>query len=594
MADITYGVNVEYLSTGNLSIPSTGTSNIDKARAGMKSLIEGTKTFAEGLDKAVNAVALGALAVVGAGALAIFKVGIIGVNSEIEQLSISMAAMFSAHGNVDGFNEGLTTSAALIDIMRKDARELPGEFKDLTKIMSTMATPSLNAGLSIRETEKMAANAMSSGITHGIHPDVIGREMGAIISGHARSNMPMMTRGMLNLKVDAKELNKMSVEKRVATVQTALGMRGGKEGEAMAAMKEAHKNSWVGLTSTAIDNAKRVMGTMTEPLFQRMKGAFSFINDWYDKNASTILDWAQGVGQNLAKGFSWAFRELAKMEPMLMKFGKFVTGQADRGAIPRDIGMAMGAGAAIKVGASVLPGAVSGVGSLMGGGAAAGTAEAGLIGAAGLGIVETGGLLAVVLAALGVALVAIYGVFEGLGNTCSPLHAGMMKVWQTAKFYFADAIESLGKSFEIVEPVFRRIAEFLGGALLTGLEIAMETFSKFAHAIQSMLTAISSSPLVKAAFKSMGEYSPLLAPDSRKYGDRYERPHALPVDLDKKVPVSTPPSHHTTIHKVEIRVNSNQDPSRIAREVKGVLNEEVRNPRSAQINPAGRFSTRSF
>ncbi len=592
MSDVTYGVSIEYLSSGSLNLPG-GTSGLDKANAAMKTLVSGTKSFADGLDKAVNGIALAGLGTIAAGALAMFKVGIIGVNSELEQFSIGMAAMFSAHGNVDTFNEGLTTTKFLIEKMRDDARDLPGEFKDLTKIMSTMTTPSLNAGLSIRETEKMAANAMSSGITHGIHPDVIGREMGAIISGNARSNMPMLTRGMLNLKVDAKELNKMSVEKRVATVQKALGMRGGPEQEAMEQMKNAHRNSWVGLTSTAIDNAKRVLGVMTAPLFERMKGAFSFVNKWYDNNSQRIASWAETVGYNLAKGFTWAFHQLAALEPVLMKLGSVLNKEINHGKISRDIGMALGTGAALKMGAAVLPGAISGVGSLMAPGATAvgGAGGGGLLGAAGLGIVETGGALAIVLAAIAVAMVAVYGAFEGLGNTLSPLNSTMVKLWQTAKFYFADAIESIGRSFEIVEPVLRRIAEFLGGALIAGLEIAAETFNKLAHAIESMLTKIANSPLVKAAFASMAEFSPLLAPDAKKYGDRPDRERPLPADLDRKMPVAKPPTHSTTIHKIEIKVNSNQDPNRIARTVHGLLLNEARNPRSARINPAAQFNT---
>ncbi len=585
MSDVTYGVNVEYLSTGNLNLPSAG---IDKATASMKGLSSATMSFVHGLDRAMTGLAVGGIAAALGGSIAILKVGLVTMNAEIEQMAIGMAAMFSAHGNVDSFNDGLIASKELIGIMRKDARELPGEFKDLSKIMSTMATPALNAGMSVRETEKLAANAMASGMTHGIAPAVIGREMAAIIAGSARSNMPMLTRGMLNLQVGAKELNAMPSAQRLSTINKALGLAGGPEAEAMNAMKKAHMNSWIGLTSTIKDQVKQILGTMSEHLFERMKAALTFVSNWFSTNGPMVTEWAERVGWQLAKGFTYAFHQLARLEPLLVKFGNILGKEASAGKLPGDIAKILAAGAALKVGTSLGSSAIGAMG-------AGGVAEGAIAGAGALGIATTGGLIIGVLAALGGALAMIYGAFEGLSNAASPLSAAMNKIWNTAEFYFADAIKSIGRSFEIVEPILRRIAEFLGGALLVGLEMAAETFSKFAHAIENMLNVIATNPIMKALLSAAKESLPpgmskLLGADYIKPSDRPDQLRPEKADLDKKV--AHPPVHNTTNHNnITIKVMGEADPSRVARKTVGLLRDALRNPNSARQNPASNFNT---
>jgi hypothetical protein len=602
--DITYGVEISYLSSGNLNLPTAG---IDKAAASIKGLttaastsmgglLSATSHLASGANAIINGAIMGGMAVAAASAFAIVKTGLLEMNAEVEQMAIGMAAMFSAHGNVSDFNAGLGAGAELIQIMRRDARELPGEFKDLAKITSTMATPALNAGMSIRETEALAANAMASGMTHGIDPAVIGREMASIIAGSARSNMPMLTRGMLNLQTDAKGLNAMSMDKRLVTINKALGLGGGPEAEAMAAMKKAHMASWIGLSSTIKDQVKQILGTLSQHLFERLKGAMGFVSNWLTTHGPEITRWADSVGTKLAEGFTYAFHQLSRLEPLLAKLGGFLGKQADQGKLGRDLGMVAGGAAAIKLGTAVAPAAISGVGTLAG----AGAAEGGMFAALGLGVIETGGALAVVLGAVALAMTAVYGVFEGLGNVLSPLHDGLERTYQLIGHYFTQAIESIGRSWTIVQPAFNRFAEFLGGALLTTVEIAVESFAKFALAIESLLTTIANSPLIQTALallKGAAESvapggAALLDPDAKRNKHReVDFVSRYGPDLDKKVASHQPPNHTTNIHKVEIKVNSNQDPSRIARKVVNLLKDETLKPRGAVINMGNSFST---
>jgi hypothetical protein len=596
MSDIVYSVEVQYLQKGSLGgafgSGSGGlTQSIGKAQKEIAGSIAGFgEKLGSGLNSAFNKF-FAAEAVVGGvnAAMGAIKVGLVGMNAEIEQMSISMATMFSAHGNVDGFNNGLTASKEIIKIMRKDARDLPGEFKDLTGIMMRMTTPALGAGLSIRETEKLAANAMAVGVGAGMAPDVVGREMGDLIQGRMRKNMPIL-KILPNFDVDSKAFNAMSVDKRVERLSQALGLRGGKEGEAISAMRAAFEKSWTGLFSSLKDNVKGFLGDLTGPLFERIKGAVGWVNDWFNTRGSYITEWATKVGYYLAEGFTFALHQLARFEPILVRIGSFLAKEADSGKLFGDIEKVVATAAALKAGSVVAPMAGSlaqGLPSMLGAG---GEALGGIGGALGLegGVAALAGL-GVVLGVVAAAAVAVYGAFEGVANELSPMHETILSTWVDIKDATKEFAGLVYGNFEMIWPAVRRVSEILGGAFLQGILLFMEILGQVAAGIQIAIMMIVDAwgkikELIRQALILIpgGALAELLEPDKKlsKLRDRPELERPVRSDLDKKVP-PPPPQHTTHVHKVEINVNSNQDPNRIAKKTADIFGEWARNPKTA-------------
>ena len=615
MADVTYTVEVQYLTKGSLldglkgnggvnqtinqlnqSLSQSLSQNLTQKLASSFSQswrttiynkaapeVEKTGNSFGALLSAGMVAGLATSAVEGAvhGFGRLIKTGLVEMNADIEQLGITMAMMFSGSGQARDFNEGLLASRELMKQMRVDARELPGEFKDLANIMMRVATPAAKAGLSVRDTEELSANAMAIGVGAGMNADVVGREVGDLIQGHMRRMMPIL-KILPNFDIDSKTFNAMSPEKRVARLKQALGMvQGTMEFEAVHSMRKAFEHSWIGLWSTLKDQAKQVLGGMTAMLFDNIKGTLVRFNDWFAGNQSKIEDWARRVGFAIGHGFQVAAYYAEKMLPLVEKTGKWLGHRySNDSTIGRDAGMV---GSAVLVGSllkSVLP--------LLGG---AGEAVGGLGMSGAIGAMGGGGLLASliplasVFAVVAGLAVMVYGAFEGLTNILSPVHETITGLAESIWGNLQVALVSLEHAFETAWPAMRRVAEVLGGALMFNIDAAVNAFTILAQGIDMMVTKIADlwhsklKPILISIIPGL-EGNPLLEPDSKVRFDYRKEQEKFEVDLGRMRAAEKPPEHTTHIHRVEIKVNSNQDPNRVAKRTVDVLQDLARHPKS--------------
>lgn len=608
MADITYGVNVEYLSTGNLSLPG-GSNGIDKAVSSFDALKGAAHSFNGVLDSIIGGMLhLGVAAAEGFGAIAAAGFGLavkesIKFNSEMESAQTSIATMANAAEGLNGFidpkeafGNQYRLAGDVIKQMRKDAQELPGSFSELQRIMTDLSGPAENAGLGQAATEKMAADAMLAGSAAGVPLKAVGRELGEILSGSARISNPLFRALHMG---NAKDVNKMSQKDRLHATQDALAKLGG-GGDSV-------KQNWSTISSNFLDNLKIGVGIVGGPLFDRVKQTMKAFNDSdkgglagigqkigdgllkaFDLGEAAIRKWFPIIHtfmETMYNGFHRIFTSIAPMlHAILDKVAAFMQDPAAFSKIEHLVGTLL----ALRVGGGVLE---AGAG-LAGGGMKMGAqlAQMGVPALEALGPVALG-----VAAALAVAAVGAYGFTSALTDSSSAFHGAAV----AEAGVFTSTIAKLGKEMDNWVKNITPIAELLGVVLAFSINTTIEMFTGlvticniFGNAIMGIVSWIGN----KITGPKLGADD---VPDLSIERDRNMSMNLNPIKRmdafaipEKEAP--KPPQHTTHIHKVEIKVNSNQDPSRIAREVKGVLNEEARNPRSAAINPAGRFSTRSF
>lgn len=598
MSDVVYSVEVQYLSKGNLfgGLNASKGALTGSVRDLEKSLTKTMSGFGKSLGEQLNSAfttffALSAMrSAVGAG-MEFMKTGLVGMNAELEQMGITMATMFSAHGNVANFRDGIEASKELISIMRKDARDLPGEFKDMSIIMARMTTPALNSGLSIRETETLGANAMALGVGSGMQADIVGREMGALIQGQMRKQMPLL-KVLPNFNVSSSEFNSMPIEKRVQRLKQALGMIDGTiEQKSISSMKKAFNTSWVGIMSTLKDQLKQVAGLTTSHLFDRIKPAFHWIGDQLQRmqEDGRLTEWAGKIGWYMARGFTAAFHMAARIAPLVERMGRFIAKEADSGKLLGDLGKLAGVLAALKAGSMVAPVAANLAPHIMGVG---GEALAGIGGAVGAtGAAAALGGLAIVLGAVAAAATLVYGAFSSITNEGSPLHDIAVATWHGIKASVVTTVVELSQAFATMWPALRRIAEIMGSGMLVGLELFADTIASLAIAFNEFVQGVASiadrlREILKERFP--GFPSEWFDPDKKtkhlidKPEQEYHGRGWHPSDLDNQV--KTPPSHTTNIHHVEIKVVSNQDPNRVAKATADVLLDLKRNPKVALLS----------
>lgn len=620
MADVTYTVEVEYLTKGSLL------AGMNNASAGVKQTVNNlNQTLSQSLSQSLSqtlsqrfsqsfsqsfrqtiinraapevqragatfgdilsagmlsSLAVGGIEAAVKGTIGVAKIGLVEMNADVEQLGITMASMFAGAGQTQGFAEGLRASSQLMKTMRKDARELPGEFKDLAQIMMRITTPAANMGLSVKETEELAANAMAIGVGGGMRADVVGRELGELIRGNMSKRMPLLSH-MPNFSMDSHKFNAMAADggKHIARLKQAMGMVAGtQEEESVSSMRRAFMTSWVGAFSTLKDNVKLFLGTLTSGLFGSIKDSVNRFNDWFADNQSKIESWAKRIGTFLTVAFTDGLAVLQRMIPHMERLAELVSARGKDSTLKRDVGVASAAFAGLQVarlGASA--GEMAGA-SMMGG------AEAGLLGTS-VGLL---GPLAIVVG-------AVMGAIEGLTNELGPLYETMNAFWNYIVELTRDIVDDLTGVFHNLWPILRRLGEFFGLGFLTILSGVLGVIEALTFALDVFVEGLTSLlGLIRDAFKDVvipKKYWGLVDPDKKPkrlrddplYGDN------MPKTLDQMKANAEPPKHTTHIHKVEIKVNSNQDPNRIAKKAFDLMMDVARHPKTATNSGIPRMS----
>lgn len=617
MADITYGVSVEYLSSGNISVP---TSNIDKSVAGfnsMKSAISGVNgvldTVIGGLFN-LGAAATMAVGTLLAGGFAAALHESIKFNQEMEDTQTGLATLANAAMGLNGaadskesFGNQYRLAGDVIRQMRKDAQELPGEFKDLQRIMAEASPAGDAAGMGMFDIEKMSAAAMAAAGAMHIPFAQVGRQIGEIIQGNARVTNRTFTG--LNLKnskgeqLAAKDFNKLSQDDRLKSLEAGLAAQ--KPG------LDSVKQNWSTISSNFVDGLKIGVGVVGGPLLDRVKDVMKRFNS---SDKSGLQAMGQTFSDKLVFAFDYGYELILKWGPAIMDFvrtlesgfarvfdkvGPVFNAIADK--LYRFLGDPMAFHkmehiAKMLVEARIGGAAMSGAGSAMSAaGAAFGGAE----------VFAAIGILLPAFIALGVGLYGIYDIFVDTKNKWHSLAMGEFEIIKTAMSGTAESMQTLLKN---MQPV----VDLLGAGLLTGLTAFVVALDGAALIIAKLTSGLgdklAGGDLDKVRHKLQGEMDPdVLASNAKfekemdaKYGkgleDTFSNRYMPLKDMDahlEPAKAAKPPNHTTHIHKVEIKVNSNQDPSRIAKATVGLLKEMARNPKSASINPAGRFNTQN-
>lgn len=324
---ITYSVEVQYLSTGNFDAPAKSMkqlkSDTDKWNA---SLGRGASSFASGFDSAVSSVggmmldmaasAATAFASLGVAGFALATKAVFNFNEEMENTVISLGAIANANGLSNGIVKGMEDAKMSVAEMRKDARDLPGEFKDLANIMTTIATPAAQAGMSLKDIEKFAAKTMTLAAITQVPQAVAAREMAMMLSGNARHNMPLFNR--MGMGMSTTEFNALMTSNPTAGVGK-LNTSMGKFDPALGAVK----GSWEVIKSTGIDNVRQGLGFLGKPLFDSVKSAVGRFNQWATGEGQAKV---RELGSSMQLEFAFAIRAaehgISHWYPIIKTFGQ--------------------------------------------------------------------------------------------------------------------------------------------------------------------------------------------------------------------------------------------------------------------------------
>ena len=362
-----------------------------------------------GVVEKVGEIGIGLAALGVSTGIAAVTYGVIGLNSNLETTKVSLGAVLNANNQANGIAAGVEKASGWIAQMKKDARDLPGEFEDLLGIEQSSAGTAFNAGMDIPKFEKVASSVMAAAKALSVQTDQAGRELGQLFEGRAGAHNVLGMR----LKIDAHQLYEdldgvkkhfkdLTAEGRVKAIEDAVG-------KFEPAIK-AFGNTYDAQSSTLVDNVKNLIQIGTKELFGRVVADLGDINNWFESNRDTVEQYARQAGHWLVDVHDKARKIAEEWIPILKDFGeraygKFVELWRDAGPIIEGIAKSVKdflgdkdsvdrmatllklyivakAGGAI-MGMGPLAGlAKAGVSDLAGGGAALGAGGGGVAGAA--------------------------------------------------------------------------------------------------------------------------------------------------------------------------------------------------------------------
>jgi hypothetical protein len=609
VSDVVYSVEVRYLQSGNLAAglkdSSSALDKIGSAFSGISSIAGSFNSVLDTVGSTILGLAASAttgLVTAAAGGFAMATVAAFHFNDELERTQLSLANIANATGllsktGLEGastpLSNGMRLAGDVVKQMRIDARELPGEFKDLQNIMALMQPSMANAGVGMFGTEKMAAYTMTAASQLNIPMATAGREMGMMISGNARHNMPMFSKLGFT---DSKAFNEMSQKDRISAIDAKIGEKGLSSPEALARVK----GTWEVIRSTAIDTFRQSASLVGGPLFARVKELVNQFNHLGDntKLKDTLIDMGVSFGNMLVTGLDRGIeaiqhwygpvttflgtmergfaRIFGGMGPMLGQIlGKLEAFFNDPAAFDKLekiaislISMRAGGGALEMAAdaASMLPGAASAIGMLGGAGAAA-------------------ELLLPLAAAAALAAAAVQGFTHALMDGTSFAHDAATSVandtWSNVKKIGSE----FGKLADTLQPVMdafgvyaAALLDFVTGnwaRLFTVTNLVVDGFEKMLALIPGYLPKNDDGKAEADKVMADTRYSPVIM--SLKAMNAGQE--------NSELGAKKPPTHTTHIHKVEIKVSSNQDPSRIARKTAEVLLDMARHPQISRGGP---------
>ncbi len=626
-ADVTYRVAIELATTGNLGAQVGGSiSKLDGLGGVLSRVGHETATLAGSLAAVFEGAVEGAASLVAtlgkvgvASALSAITYGAVGLNKELENTQIALAAIFGANGVTSSMPEGMGVAADVMAQMRKDAAVLPGEFRDLMSIFQTAAIPGFQAGADIDELRSLAAQAMAVGKINHLPTEQASRELAMLLEGRAGTHNVLGTRLTLS-GARAHQFNELPAADRLAVVR--------KELEKYAPAIEAYSHSFEGLSSTLLDNAKRFLSTATLPLFDRIKSALEGANRWFDGNEDQVTSWATLIGDRLSDAFdvardkirSWwpdieAFAEHAydRIHAIWERIGPMVERVADRAAKAlgndrlfdrlEQLGLLYAGTKAGGMLSGLLPslGGLSDVDRLVKSTGVAGKvapegaafdAMAGrfrdlmsgqfVAGEAG-GLLElladpvTIGAAAAAAALLVTALVGAAGAIHALTDDTSSFHNFAVSLWDDIEARAGGTMDSLSAAWTNLEPWLLRAADSAGTDLLEAIRllaiVAEETAKGIEHA----------SHLIAAGLDWLGVEGEQGAPRRRVQGPPSGRAveHVLRDAFSHVKLGGGGGGGGVHVDRVEITVSGNQDPNRVARVIAGHLSDLARYRKSS-------------
>lgn len=232
------------------------------------------------------------------------KKSFIDYNSEMEQHKVKISGMLAMYTGADISKtwDRAGTSVARFEQMAKSSALTT---KDLVDTASGLTRPLLQAGLSMKDIEKLSFGVANAGKAFGIEGGIVAMdiEQALTVGVHQRDRFSRNILAQMGLGKDGKGMdmeafNALSTDKRVETLKKALTSKA-----ILDMAKKQGEDTYAGVMSTVEDNFQILTSRIGKPLFRAITVELQDWNKWLDANSQKIDEISDVIREGLVTGF---------------------------------------------------------------------------------------------------------------------------------------------------------------------------------------------------------------------------------------------------------------------------------------------------
>lgn len=229
----------------------------------------------------------------GAAGIGLAVRGLIGLHAGLEDTTNSLATLYSSLAGVD-IGKGLRLAQSDMQGLREDARKGVGELSDYADTFTRLLAPGLAAGASRDQLRQLTRNGIAAAGVSGRGLGQAGMDIQqALTAGVSQRTTPIVELALNAIHMTDGAFNRLKPKDKIDTLNKAFA--------SFAPGVALMGSSWNAQMSTFQDNLKSIMGTVTQPIFDRWKDGLTKINDWLDKNRLVISEIAEKWGGRMLK-----------------------------------------------------------------------------------------------------------------------------------------------------------------------------------------------------------------------------------------------------------------------------------------------------
>lgn len=231
----------------------------------------------------------------GAAGVGVAVRGVLRLHTELEEARVGMATLLSGQTGMR-MTQALQTARGLVQGLNKDAATGVGGLQDYTAALQMMMGPGLSGGATLEQLRELTRTSLAAGFamrgSAGLQQapmDIVQ----ALTSGVSDRQTPIAMAALQALGTSTADFRQLSMMDKIETLTRAFGQF--EEGV------EAMGKTWSAQSETFLDTIRRLIRSVSRPLFDHWKDSLQRVNDWLDRNESMLESITTRWGERMVR-----------------------------------------------------------------------------------------------------------------------------------------------------------------------------------------------------------------------------------------------------------------------------------------------------